>query len=387
MALDKDKQELFDIVRTKLGSTDRKTELDDDTMCKLLKLAIGDYAELVQNFIVENNWMTMYGKNMSNLDIAYALTVRTLDLSKDYSNYFSARVGLQSGVNSDGNSHFELKKDFVKLEPGKQVYIIPAGREVNKVMWITPPTTDQALFANYGGFGVSFGGGVVGQMGMGAATAFGGMGGYGMGAGLWALPMQDVSYLAADLKYKNQFFRSDLVYKITAGPNGTHLLHLMSTPGSRLTFGAGGINMLPLHNCYCWYTYYDVNPNNIDECRKQNTDILLTPDQVPLEEMDYSYMNSPAKATVRRLLIAHSAERLAFVRGKFSGTINFINSPVQMDYSQLMSYGNTERQSARTELKERLERLSPYYVMQKQAELVKNVIETQKGTPLPWIIA
>lgn len=380
--LDQELTDMFDDIRVKLGCSIRKVELTDDMLCRLLRLAIGDYSQMVQNFIIENQWATLYGKNLKDIDIAYALSVRTLDMAKDYSYYFSKEVGLQNG----GNGQWELKKDFVKLEKGKQVYIIPAGRTINKVLWITPPTTDQALFANYGGFGVSFGGGVVGQMGLGAATAFGGISGYGMGAGLWALPAADVHTMAADLKTKNQLFRSDLVYKVTAGPNGTHLLHLMSTPGSRLTFGAGGINMYPLQNCYCWYTYYDTNPGNISDCIKQNPDILLTPDQVPLNKMDYTLLNEPAKATVRQLLIGHAAETLSFIRGKFSGNINMISSPLTMDYQQFMTYGQRERDNAINSLKERLERLSPYYTMQKQAELVDNSIKALKGTPLGMYI-
>lgn len=376
MALDKETQELFEDVRVKLGMGIRKVELTDDTMCRLLKYAVGDYAQYVQSFVIENNWATLYGKNLTNTDIAFALSVRTLDMAKDYSYYFSKEVGLQN------SGTWELKKDFIKLEKGKQVYVIPAGRTINKVLWITPPTTDQALFANYGGFGVSFGGGVVGQMGLGAATAFGGISGYGMGAGLWALPAYDVSLMAADLKTKNQLFRSDLVYKVTAGPNGTHLLHLMSTPGSKLTFGAGGVNMYPLQNCYCWYTYYDTNSGNEEDCMKQNPDVLLTPDQVPLSKMDYSLFNEPTKALIRQLLTGHAAETLSFIRGKFSGNVSMINNPLTMDYAQFMTYGQRERDNALNSLKERLERLSPYYTMQKQAELVDNSIKTLKGTPL-----
>lgn len=376
MALDKETQELFEDVRVKLGIRIRKVELTDDTMCRLLKYAVGDYAQYVQSFVIENNWATLYGKNLTNTDIAFALSVRTLDMAKDYSYYFSKEVGLQNG------GPWELKKDFIKLEKGKQVYVIPAGRTINKVLWITPPTTDQALFANYGGFGVSFGGGVVGQMGLGAATAFGGISGYGMGAGLWALPAYDVSLMAADLKTKNQLFRSDLVYKVTAGPNGTHLLHLMSTPGSKLTFGAGGVNMYPLQNCYCWYTYYDTNSGNEEDCMKQNPDVLLTPDQVPLSKMDYSLFNEPTKALIRQLLTGHASETLSFIRGKFSGNVSMLNNPLTMDYAQFMTYGQRERDNALNSLKERLERLSPYYTMQKQAELVDNSIKTLKGTPL-----
>ena len=376
MSLDKEKETLFKQVRTKLGVSVRKVELTDDVLCDLLDCAIGDYAQYVQNFVIENNWATLYGKNLSHTDIAFALSVRTLDIAKDYSYYFSKEGGLQNG------GTWELKKDFIKLEKGKQVYVIPAGRTINKVLWITPPTTDQALFANYGGFGVSFGGGVVGQMGLGAATAFGGISGYGMGAGLWALPAADVHTMAADLKTKNQLFRSDLVYKVTAGPNGTHLLHLMSTPGSKLTFGAGGVNLYPLQDCYCWYTYYDTNTKNVNDCIKQNPDVLLTPDQVPLDKMDYALLNEPAKATVRQLLIGHAAETLSFIRGKFSGNVSMLNNPLTMDYAQFMTYGQRERDNALNTLKERLERLSPYYTMQKQAVLVDNSIKALKGTPL-----
>ena len=381
MVLDKEKEKLFKQVKTALGAPIRKVELTDDQLCDLLELAIGDYAQVVQNFIIESNWASLFGKKtgleMSNQEIAFALSMRTLDMTKDYASWFSKQVGLQQ------HGSYELKKDFIKLEKGKQVYVVPAGREINKVMWVAPPTTDQSLFANYGGFGVSFGGGVMGQMGLGAATAFGGTGSaYGMGAGIWAMPAYDVALMATDLSYKQQLLRSDLVYKVTAGPDGTHLIHLLSTPGSRLTFGAGGLNMYPLNGCYLWYTYYDTTPDNVDECRRQNQDVILSPDQVPLNEMDYSYFNAPTKALIRQLLIAQAAVTLSLIRGKFSGQVGMINNQLVMDYTQLMTLADKIKDTAMTELKERLQRMTPYETMKKQAELVQSMKEVQKGTPL-----
>lgn len=378
MALDKEKQKLFKGIRTRLGAPIRKVELTDDMLCDLLDQAIGDYAEQVQNFIIESNWANLYGKNLNNIDLAYSLSVRTLDLSKDYSYWFSKEVGLQQ------RGPWELKKDFFKIEKGKQVYMIPAGREINKVFWVTPPTSDAALWANFGGLGVAFGGGVMGQVGLGAANVFGGVNSaYGLGVGMWALPFADVSTMAADLSYKNQYIRSDLVYKVTAGPDGTHLVHLMSTPGSKLTFGAGGQGYLGLENCYVWYTYYDVSSEeDANECRKNNPDVLLTPDQVPLDELDFSMLNSPTKVIVRQLLFGIACETLALIRGKFSGNINMISSNVQMDYSQLMTLGQRERENATTMLKERLQRMSPYETMKKQAELVDSMLQVKKSKPL-----
>lgn len=368
---------LFNRVRAELGAPVRKVEVTDDQMCSYLENATQDYAERVQAFITESNWASLYGKNLSNTDLAWAMSVRTFDMAKDYSYYFSKEVGLQQRGN------WELKKDYIKLECGRQVYTVPSGREINKVMWVTPPTTDAAMWANYGGMGVSFGGGVMGQMGLGAATAFGGMGsGYGMGVGIWALPAYDIALMAADMKTKNEFLRCDLTYKVTAGPDGTHLIHLMSTPGSPYTFGLGGHNLYSLNNCTCWYTYYDVNGNE-DECRKANIgDILLSPDQVPLEKMEYEYLNAPTQNIVRKLLTAKTARALSFIRGKFSGALNTISSPLTMDYSQFATFADKLEDKTIEDLDKRLENLSPYKVMENQANLVKNMIEVKKGTPL-----
>lgn len=384
--LDKEKENLFRKVRKKLGGSTRKVELTDDDLCDLLDVAIGDYVQVVQNFIIESNWAALFGKKtgltMSNNELAFAISMRSLDITKDYASWFSKQVGLQS------YGKWELKKDFIEIEKGRQVYHVPAGREINKVMWVTPPTTDAALFANYGGFGVTFGDGVMGQMGLGAATVFGGMGSaYGMGAGLWALPAYDVALMATDLSYKNQLLRSDLVYKITAMADGSHLIHLLSTPGSKLTFGAGGVNMYSLNGCYLWYTYYDTSGGGSEECRKENEDVILSPDQVPLEEMDYAYFNAPTKQLIRQLLTAHAAETLGLIRGKFSGNINILQSSLVMDYNMLLTMGRELYNSTMTELKERLQRMTPYEVMKKQAEMVQSMKEIQKGTPLGIYVA
>jgi hypothetical protein len=381
MALDKEKENLFRIVRRKLGGSARKVELTDDDLCNLLELAIGDYAQEVQNFIIESNWAALFGKQtgleLSNQELAFALSMRSLDMSKDYASWFSKQVGHQT------YGKYELKKDFIQIEKGKQVYYVPPGREINKVMWVTPPTTDAAIWGNYGGLSTGFGGGVFGQMGAGAAAVFGGVNStYGMGAGIWALPAYDVALMATDLSFKQQLLRSDLVYKVTASGDGGHLIHLMSTPGSKFTFGAGGVNTYPLYNCYLWYTYYDMVGDDADECRRKNPDVILSPDQVPLDEMDYSYFNAPTKALIRQLLIAHAAETLGLIRGKFSGQIGMINNQLVMDYNTLISLGQRERDNALNGLKERLQRMTPYETMKRQAELVQSLKEVQKGTPL-----
>jgi hypothetical protein len=118
------------------------------------------------------------------------------------------------------------------------------------------------------------------------------------------------------------------------------------------------------------------------DSEKENSDVILSPDQVPLDEMDYAYFNAPTKALIRQLLIAHAAETLGLIRGKFSGQIGMINNQLVLDYQTLLTMGQKERESAINELKERLQRMTPYETMKRQAELVQSMKEVQKGTPL-----
>lgn len=361
---------LFKKVRRLLGAPIRMVELDDDTMCDLLEIAIEDYAEKVQNFLIETQWSSLNGKHISQTDFAFALSTRTFDMSKDYSYWFSKQVGLQQ------EGPWELKKDFFTIEKGKQVYMIPAGRTINKVMYVNPPVTQAALFANYGGIDIGFGGGFA-QLGGGA---------YGPVGGFFTAPAADVAYLATDLQYKNRLLRSDLTYKVTAGPNGTKLVHLLSTPGSQLSFGhVGGVgSSLGLVGCEVWYTYYDTNSKEEeDDCILANiNDVILTPDQVPLAKMDFNYLNEPTKVIIRQLLTAKAKETLGIIRGTFSGKIHIPQAEAQMDYQMLINQGQQEYEKVMTALKERLERMTPSRVLETQANIVENQKKIQEATPL-----
>lgn len=362
--------DLFRKVKVSLGWPVRSVELTDETLCELLEICVSDYSEKVNNYLIETQWATLAGKNISNTDMAYALSTRTMDMSKDYSYWFSKQVGLQQ------QGPYELKKDFITIEQGKQVYIIPAGRVVNKVMWVNPPTTQAALFANYGGLDIGFG------MGMGQL----GGGSYGPIGGFYTAPAADVAYLAADLSFKNRLLRGDLVYKMTAGPDGTHLLHLMSTPGSKLSFGfAGGMGSgIGLVGCEIWYTYYEANsPEEIDDCmRMYRDDVILTPDQVPLSNIDFAFLNDPTKALIRQLLVAKAKITLGLIRGKFSGKVSIPDAEMNMDYQMLIQQGEKEWERVMENLEKRLERMRPSNILEEQAKIVQQNHEIQKKTPL-----
>jgi hypothetical protein len=377
MTLTSEIKDLFKIVRTKLGAPIRTVQLTDDQLCDLLDVAVGDYASYVQNWVIESQWLNLMGNKtlLSNpADVAYALTIRTLDWSRDYSEWFSREVGLQQ------RGSYELKKDFFKVEKGKQVYVVPAGREINRVLYITPSSTKAALYGNLGTLDTGLGGGY-GQ--------YGNMGN-GMGiTGFYVGSAFDTALMAADLRYKNSLLRGDLAYYVTAGPEGTHLVHLLSTPGSPNMMGGiaaddtWGWNRYS--NCFVWYTYYDVSgSDDADNCRLQNKDtILITPDQVPLTKMNYGLMNNPAQQNVRQLIVAEAMITLGIIRGTYSGEVKLPEAEAKMDYSMLLDLGKQDKEKALTALKERLDAMLPWNLMKNQSDLTDNLMNVLKQKPLP----
>ena len=382
MVLSEEVKNLFKLTRSLLGSPIRKVQLEDEQLCDLLDVAIGDYSEKVQNWVLETQWLNIQSKNTFQFqnanELAYAMTVRTMDWSRDYSYWFSREVGLQQRGN------YELKKDFFRIEQGKQVYVVPAGREINKVLYITPSTTKAALYGNLGTLDTGIGGGF-GQLGN--LSYMGGLTGFYVGN------VYDTALMAADLKYKNSMLRGDLAYKVTAGPDGTHLIHLMSVPGSPNMIGGVAADdtwgWRKYHNCICWYTYYDVSGSaeDADLCMIENKDdVIITPDQVPLDKMRYELMNNPTQQIIRRLLVAEAKILLGIIRGTFSGQIKIPEAEAQMDYNMLLEQGKSEKETVLNELKERLDRMTPWNQMKNQADLNEHLIKVLKNKPLGMYI-
>jgi len=384
-----DKDKIFTQFKHSLGAPIRNIELLDEQLLTFLQIATEDYSMRVQNWLIEHQWQSLLGKNIDTTDMAFALSVRDFDFTTQFTYAYSKQVGHQT------RGPWELKKDYIEVEAGRQVYTIPAGREVNEVLWVTPPTTDAALFANYGGFDAGYGGGFA-QMGIGSNAN--GASGAGAGSGYYVAPAFDVLLTAQDFNLKNRMLRSELVYKITAGPDGTRLLHLISTPGSRLSFGGAGVGAgagagagptaVGLQGCKVWYHYYDTgtDPDNIKECRKLNPDVITLPNEVPLAELDFNDFNFPTKVLVRQLFMTEGKKALGRTRGKFGGIVGPPEAERTMDYETLISEANDEKTKILQELDSRLERLGSEKQLERAAKEAESLNKQLKFRPLGFYL-
>ena len=182
---------------------------------------------------------------------------------------------------------------------------------------------------------------------------------------------------------------NDLAYKITLGPNGTHLLHLMSVPGAfnPNTFGNMAIDDKGwgrFKDCYVWYDYYqtDGSQKQIDECRLEHRDtLILSPSDIPLEAMRYELMNYQSQQTVRQLLTALCMISLGNIFGRYNGAIKIPQSEATLNWQTFHDDGKAERERVLNELKERYESMLPWTMAENMQKYAQANLEVQKTKP------
>ena len=70
------------------------------------------------------------------------------------------------------------------------------------------------------------------------------------------------------------------------------------------------------------------------------------------------------------------------VRGKWSGRVSIMEAEANLDYMMLMNQADKEYDAAMEELTKRLDEMSPWEMMKKNAELTNSMLEILKQKPL-----
>jgi len=125
------RDKLYTQVFNLLGAPIRSIELTEEQMDTFLELSLDEYEQYVSDWLIESQWSSLAGLNVDTQSLTRAFTTRSLDYETQYSHAYSKIVGLQAGGDS------ELLKDKIELVRNQQVYEIPAGREINELLWFT----------------------------------------------------------------------------------------------------------------------------------------------------------------------------------------------------------------------------------------------------------
>ena len=366
------REKLFRQCKHMLGAPIRGVELLDEMMDTALEIAILDYGMYVQDWLIENQWQNLANQDLDNISLTNAFMTKGFDLETQYTYAYSKIVGLQAG------GPWELKKDFIDLVSGQQIYEIPAYREINELMWYSRAELNESFIDPFlGGFGGGgFGGGGVG-----------GMAQMGMQGSYFMMPAFDILLRMQDRNLKNRLIGGDLTYRITAGPGGTggdphgakRNVHLMNVPGGKFDFG--NINRERV-----WYWYYDTSTSGStgsrEECLIKNRDIALLPSDIRLDEIPFEELNSPAQSWVRRYFFAKAKEMLGRVRGKFGGALKTPDADLTLEYDSLLNESKEEVAKLIEELSERLTRMKDTTQKEEQASNAETLNRSLSYRPM-----
>ena len=362
-----ERSKIYTRIKHLLGAPLRSVEVEDEMMDSLMELSIQDYEEYILQWLIDSQWVNLVNLNMSEKSVAKALVTRTMDFEQQFAYSYSKIVGLQT------MGPWVLKKDYFILERNRQNYEIPAGREVNELLWFSNQPWTAFGLGGVGGFGM-------GGVGLGANEAgyaqMGYQGSYFMMSGFdYLIRMQEANIL-------NRILGGSLTYRITGLPDGKKNVFLYNTPGGRFNWN----QYSDYEGKAVWYWYYDVGPDDRAACLKANKDIIKLPTDVPLEELSWEDLNVPAKQWVRRWFTAYVKETLARVRGKYSGNLKTPDSEITMDYTSLLTEAKDEKSKLLEELTGAegwLTRLRPEKVMEREAQIAENLNKQMKFRAMP----
>ena len=362
----KDSQEqlkLYRQVRVSIGEPvrDYNDWVTDDIIDTYVEMAIEDYISYLDNWLIEQQWSSLEGLDISSSNFVEGFTTKSLDFEKS----FAIAYGKQTGISTLG--HWELKSDYVTISANTQVYTIPAGREINEVLWYTPSQIATNILDPIGMGGGWFG----------APTGWY----YGNVPAQAMLPSFSLILGTMDRLQKKKIIQSELSYRIAPGPNGTKKLFLYPIPGTREEIvGKYGKT---IEGSKVWYFYYDTNDTGRDQCLEENDDIVKLPSDVPIRIKKWDNLNAPSKNKVRRLAVAYIKKYLATIWAKTSGKVKLPqrDEVLEIDYKYFADDYDKEKDLIFKELIEQLAAFTYAKIMESKASIGESLNKVLQFTP------
>lgn len=363
-----DKDKLFKQVKYDLGYPIRPLkELTDENMYSFLETSIEDYSSYVNQWLIEQQWISLEGLDVEESDFYTAFSTKKNDYIKSFTYAYSKQVGL--GTNAPAGSGWELKRDYITTSANTQHYLIPKDREVNEVLWETPAGIDLGIvdpfaLSNWqsGGFGWSY---------MGRPANY-------------VQPTYSLLLAAQDRRTKERVLQSELTYRITGLEDGRKMLHLYPIPGGRNEIRTKWGKHYQGRKV--WYWYYDTNGKSDEKCKEKNSDIVRLPSDAPVDLLTWNNLNQVARQQIRDLLIAKCKITVGGIRGFYSGSVGSANKELSMDYRHLLEEGEKLKEQTKEKIFENLENLSQLKLTGDRAQIAENINNSLQYQPFQFPI-
>mgnify|MGYP000972470926 CR=1 FL=1 len=367
-----EKEELFFMIRQELGEPVVGVEIDDSQLEVSFCKAIREYSHFINQWALENRMSQMLGLPRE-IDFTLKYVSSNFSLERSYAKAYSEQVGI--GMDSSR----ELKTGFITLTAGTQDYYIPAGREINEILWFTPSFINLFgldAYANsnlsYHEFGASFAGHSL----------------------YYIMPLFDTLLTSQAAELRNKVRASEYSYRLVAGPSGTKKLSLYPIPRTPSdNYGLVGASTPGV----VFYRYYDTvgvagnpaysgytaNPGYTGGTWSQGNGLVSGPSDAQLNFLTYAELNSNAKYWVQKFALAIAMRILGLsIRGKFSGTLPIPDAELTLNSDALLNTAKEDMDKLKEELKAELEKLNFKALLENNAMMQENINKTLGFVPL-----
>jgi hypothetical protein len=376
-----DKAKLIRRIRRFLGEPVMGVELDDEQVEEAICMSIEEYSTYINNWVINNRLGEMLG-----LPSEYDFTLKYVSNSLYFEKSFATSYAEQAGLGADSVRPIMLKG--IALTAGTQDYIIPAGHEINEVLWFTPSFVNLFGLDPFANTNIAF-------------TEFGAsFAGYTL---YHVMPVFDTLLTAQAAELRNRVRGSEYSYIIKPGQNGTKILRLVpipypTNPSSGANAGIGGGFGTPGTVFYYYYdkaNYYGnplysgntANPGFTGYTGSmsghQGNGLVSTPADVNLKFIKWDQLNSMAQRWVKRYALALSKEILGLgVRGKFNGALPIAGAELTLNKDDLISTGREDQTKLIDELAAQLAELSYEKILEKRASMQESINKTLGYGPM-----
>ncbi len=369
-----EKTAIINRVRRGFGAPIVKVELEDEQIESELCTAVQEYSSYINDWFLRNRLGEMLGLP-NEIDFTLKYVANTLYWEQSFQNHVSEQMGMGA------HGTREMKLASIALTGGTQDYLVPAGREINEVLWYTPSFIN--LFGldphsntniAFSEFGASFAGHTLYHV----------------------MPVFDTILTAQAAELRNRVRGSEYSYSIHAGPDGQRKVRLYPIPRSNnglsaASLGIGGAATTP---GTVFYYYYDrpgfygnplfsgtsANPGYTATTEYGNG-LVATPADAKLQFISYAQMNSVAKNWVYNYAFARCSLVLSFIRGKFS-EVPIPGDKVTLNADALQTYFTTQQERLFKKLEDDLEQYSYQKIMENRAAVEESISKRLGYTPM-----
>lgn len=373
---DEERAVLISDIRRNFGAPVVTMELRDEQIDTTICWAIQEYSSYINDWFLRNKLGEMLGLP-NEIDFTLKYVSNTLYFEQSFATHIAEQAGLGA------NSQREYKLASIPLTGGTQDYLIPAGREVNEVLWFTPSFIN--LFGldphsntniAFSEFGASFAGQTLYHV----------------------MPVFDTILTAQAAELRNRVRGSEYSYSLHGGPDGQRKLRLYPIPSSTnniagSTLGIGSAANTPGTVFYYYYDRVGFYGNPLFSGNSANpgytatttgtygNGLVASPGDANLQYISYAQMNSVGKNWVKKYAFALCARTLALIRGR-TDKIPIPGGEIVLNGDALMSLYDKESEKLFAKLEKDLEELSYEKIMEKRAAIQESINKTLGFTPM-----